>query len=52
MTFEEYKIKQLEKKLSEKEGTWIKVLSVRGRHITICTWATYQLMIKEGFIKR
>ena len=52
MTFEEYEIKQIEKELGEKEGRSIKVLSVRGKHITICSWDTYQLMKKkEGFIK-
>ena len=51
MSLEEYKIKQLEKELSEKEGRLIKILSVRGKHITICTWETYQFMKKEGFVK-
>lgn len=51
MTIEEYEIEQLEKELSEKEGKLIKVLSVRGKYITICSWETYQLMKKEGFIK-
>ena len=51
MTIKEYEIKQLEKELSEKEGKLIKVLSVRGKHITICTWETYELMKKEGFVK-
>lgn len=51
MTIEEYEIKQLEKKLSEKEGRLIKVLSVKDKHITICYWETYQLMKKEGFVK-
>lgn len=48
MTFEEYKLKKLEKELSEKEGRLIKVLSVRGKHITICTYETYLLMQKMG----
>ena len=47
MTFEEYKLKQLEEELSEKEGHWIKVLSVKGKEVTICSWETYQLMKKE-----
>lgn len=51
MSLEEYEIKQLEKELSEKERRLIKVLSVRGKHITICSWETYQLMKKEGFVK-
>lgn len=51
MTFEEWKIRQLEKELSEKEGRWIKVLSVRGRHVTICSWEIYQRMKQMGFIK-
>lgn len=51
MTIEEYEIKQLEKELSKKEGMLIKVLSVRGKHISICTWETYQFMKKEGFVK-
>ena len=50
MTFEEYKLKQLEEKLSEKEGHWIKVLSVKGKEVTICSWGTYQLMKKEGVV--
>lgn len=49
MTFEEYKLKQLEKELSKKEGRLVKVLSVRGKHITICTYETYQLMKKMGY---
>ena len=51
MTIEEYEIKQLEKEISEKEGRLIKVLSVRGKHITICTYESYLLMKKEGFVK-
>lgn len=50
MTFEEYKLKQLEEELSEKEGRWIKVLSIKGKHVTICSWETYQLMKKEGVV--
>lgn len=44
-------IKRLEEELSEKEGMWIKILSIRGKHVTICTYATYLLMKKMGFIK-
>lgn len=51
MTIEEYEIKQLEKELSEKEGRLIKLLSVRGKHITICSLETYLLMKEEGFCK-
>ena len=50
MTFEEYKLKQLEKELSEKEGHWIKILSVKGKKVTICNWETYELMKKKGVI--
>ena len=52
MTWEEYKLKILEKELSEKEGQLIKILSINGNHITICTYATYFLMKEEGFIRR
>ena len=52
MTLEEYKLKELEKELSEKEGQLIKILSMKGNHITICTYATYLLMEEEGFIRR
>ncbi len=52
MTWEEYELKILEKELSEKEGKLIKVLFINGNHITICTYATYLLMEKEGFIRR
>ena len=52
MTWEEYKLKILEKELSEKEGQLIKILSIKGNHVTICTYATYLLMEKEGFIRR
>lgn len=47
MTFEEYKLKQLEKELSKKYGHWIKVLSVKGKEVIICNWETYQLMKGE-----
>ncbi len=50
MTFEEYKLKQLEEELSEKHGHWIKVLSVKGKKVTICSWEIYQLMKKEGVV--
>lgn len=52
MTLEEYELKELEKELSEKEGQLIKILSIKGNHIIICTHATYLLMEKEGFIRR
>lgn len=52
MTLEEYKLKELEKELSNKEGRLIKILSMHNNHITICTYATYLLMKKEGFIRR
>jgi hypothetical protein len=52
MTWEEYKLKILEKELSEKEGQLIKILSIKGNYITICTYGTYLLMEKEGFIRR
>ena len=57
MTIGEYEIKQLEKELSEKEGTLIRILSIKRnpitkvKHITICSENTYQLMKKEGFVK-
>lgn len=50
MTYEEYKLKQLEEELSEKEGHWIKVLSIKGKHVTICDWETYELMKKLGVV--
>ena len=50
MTFEEYKLKQLEEKLSEKEGHWIKILSIKGKHVTICNWEIYELMKKLGVV--
>ena len=50
MTYEEYKLKQLEKELSEKEGHWIKILSVKGKEVTICNWETYELMKKYKII--
>lgn len=51
MTFGEWEVKQLEEELSEKEGRWIKVLSIKGNHVNICSWETYQVMKKEGLIK-
>lgn len=51
MTYEEYKLKQLEKELSEKEGHWIKILSIKGKEVTICSWETYEEMKKLGVIK-
>ena len=51
MTFEEYKIRQLEKDLSEKEGREIKILSIRGKHVTITTLETFYLMKKLGVVK-
>ena len=50
MIFEEYKLKQLEEELSEKESHWIKILSIKDKHVTICNWETYQLMKKEGVV--
>jgi len=52
MTLAEYKLKILEKELSEKEGDLVKILFINGNHITICTYGTYLLMEKEGFIRR
>ena len=51
MTLEEYKLKQLEEELSEKEGRLVKILSIKGKHITICSWETYEVMKKEKIIK-
>ena len=48
---------ELEKELSEKEGEFIRILSIvrnpitKVKHITICSEYTYQRMKKEGFIK-
>ena len=47
MTLTEYELRILEEELSEKEGKLIKVLSINGNHITICTYVTYLLMKKE-----
>ena len=52
MTWEEYKLKILEKEFSEKEGQLIKILSINSNHIMICTYATYLLMEEEGLIRR
>ena len=51
MTLEQYKIQQLEKELSEKEGSLIKILSAKGKKVTICSYGTYLLMKKLGVIK-
>lgn len=51
MTREEYEIKQLEKELSEKEGTEVKILKKEGNHITVCSLGIYFIMEKLGFIK-
>ena len=58
MTWEEYEIKQLEKELSEREGEFVRILSIKRnpitkvKHIIICSEYTYLLMEKEGFIRR
>lgn len=52
MTLEEYKLKELEKELSNKEGRLIKILSIHNNHITVCSQETYCVMIEEGFIRR
>ena len=56
MTFEEYKIKQLEKELSEKEGRLIKVLSIRktfiGKRVTICSLGVFELEYYERCEKK
>ncbi len=49
MTYDEWKIKELEKELSDKEGYLVKVISVKGNEITICSQYAYDYMISNRY---
>ena len=51
MIYDEWKIKELEKELSDKEGYLIKILSMKENKITVCSQYVYDYMIFNGYWK-
>lgn len=49
MTYDEWKIKELEKELNDKEGYLVKILSMKENKITICSQYAYDCMISNKY---